>query len=205
MTALGAAAIRVVAAHEVSWEDLQAVFGPRGQARQCQCQRYKLLPRESFASFPAEERAHRLRQQTGSGDPAADRTSGLVAYAGAEPAGWCAVEPRPAYSGLVRANQVPWAGRSQDRSDPTVWAVTCLFTRAGFRKRGVSRALVVASVEHARRNGARALEAYPITTTNVIVEELHVGLERVFADAGLTVVSRPTTRRCVMRIDFPLP
>ena len=53
--------------------------------------------------------------------------------------------------------------------------------------------------------GARALEAYPITTTNVIVEELHVGLERVFADAGLTVVSRPTTRRCVMRIDFPLP
>lgn len=205
MTALGAAAIRVVPADEASWEDLQTVFGRRGQAQQCQCQRYKLRPEESFTSFPTEERAHRLRQQTGSDDPAADRTSGLLAYAGDEPAGWCAVEPRPAYPGLVRSSQVPWAGRSQDRSDPTVWAVTCLFTRAGFRKRGVSRTLVAASVEHARRNGARAVEAYPITTTKVVAEELHVGLERVFAAAGFTVVSRPTTRRCVMRIDFSLP
>lgn len=205
MTALGAAAIRVVAAHEASWEDLQRVFGSRGQARKCQCQRYKLSAKESFASFPAAERAHRLRQQTGSGDPAGDRTSGLLAYASEEPAGWCALEPRPAYTGLVRSGQVPWAGRSENRSDPTVWALTCLFTRAGFRKRGISRALVLASVEHARRSGARALEAYPITTTNVIVEELHVGLERVFAVAGFNVVSRPTTRRCVMRIDFPLP
>ncbi|MCW2757517.1 MAG: hypothetical protein JWO46_1263, partial [Nocardioidaceae bacterium] len=40
------------------------------------------------------------------------------------------------------------------------------------------------------------------TTTAVILEELHVGTEGVFADAGLTVVSRPTLRRIVMRIDF---
>ena len=51
-------------ANEASCEDLQTVFGTRGQAAQCQCQRYKLRPRESFRSFPAEERAHRLRQQT---------------------------------------------------------------------------------------------------------------------------------------------
>jgi hypothetical protein len=60
-------AIWVVPANEASWEDLQTVFGTRGQASRCRCQRYKLRPRESFASFPAEERAHRLRQQT---DPA---------------------------------------------------------------------------------------------------------------------------------------
>jgi hypothetical protein len=29
----------------------------------------------------------------------------------------------------------------------SVWAVTCLFTRAGFRKRGVSRALARAAVD----------------------------------------------------------
>ena len=196
------AAIRVVPANEATWEDLQAVFGRRGQAQRCQCQRYKLLPKESFASFPVEERAHRLRRQTDSGNPAADRTSGLLAYAGVDPAGWCALESRAAYPGLVRSSQVPWAGRSEDRADPTVWAVTCLFTRAGFRRRGLSRALVEASVQHARRNGARALEAYPITTRDVISEELHVGLEHVFAAAGFTVVARPTTRRCVMSIDF---
>jgi hypothetical protein len=36
----------------------------------------------------------------------------------------------------------------------------------------------------------------------VILEELHVGTEGVFADAGFTEVSRPTLRRAVMRIDF---
>ena len=80
--------------------------------------------------------------------------------------------------------------------------MTCLFTRAGCRKRGVSRALARAAVDFARERGARALEAYPITTKNVIAEELHVGTNSTFADAGFTEVSRPTRRRVVMRIDF---
>jgi GNAT superfamily N-acetyltransferase len=97
---------------------------------------------------------------------------------------------------------VPWEGRAEDKGDAGVWAVTCLFTRAGFRKRGVSRALVAAAVDFARARGARALEGYPINTKDVILEELHVGTEGVFAAAGFTVVSRPTLRRVVMRIDF---
>jgi hypothetical protein len=57
-------------------------------------------------------------------------------------------------------------------------------------------------VDFARRRGARAIEAYPMTTKNVILEELHVGTEGVFADAGFTQVSRPTLRRVVMRVYF---
>ena len=129
-------------------------------------------------------------------------TSGLVAYLDSEPVGWCAVEPRTAYAGLVRNQRVPWVGRAEDKTDDTVWAVTCFFTRVGFRKRGVSRALARAAVEFARERGARAIEGYPITTKNVILEELLVGTESVFADAGFTEVSRPTLRRVVMRVDF---
>ena len=194
--------ISVVPANEASWEDLQTVFGTRGQASRCQCQRYKLRRRESFASFPAEERAHRLREQTDCGHPESDTTSGLVAYLDGEPAGWCAVEPRTAYEGLVRNNRVPWEGRAEDKTDDSIWAVTCLFTRAGFRKRGVSRALARAAADFARDRGARAVEGYPMTTKNVILEELHVGTEGVFADAGFKEVSRPTLRRVVMRVDF---
>jgi GNAT superfamily N-acetyltransferase len=197
-----AAGISIVPANQASCEDLQTIFGTRGVAATCQCQRYKLQPRESFANLPAEERAHRLRMQTECGNPSSDTTSGLVAYLDGEPVGWCAVEPRTAYTGLIRNNRVPWEGRDEEKSDDTVWAVTCLFARAGFRKRGVSRALARAAVEFARDRGARALEAYPITTKTVISEELHVGLESVFADAGLAEVSRPTKRRVVMRIDF---
>ncbi len=196
------AGISVAPANEASWEDLQTVFGTRGQASRCQCQRYKLRPRESFRSFPAEERAHRLREQTDCGHRESGTTSGLIAYLDGEPVGWCAVEPRTTYGGLLRTFRVPWEGRAEDKTDDSVWAVTCFFTRAGFRKRGVSRALARAAVDFARERGARAVEGYPMTTKDVILEELHVGTEGVFAAAGLSEVNRPTLRRVVMRIDF---
>ncbi len=197
--------VTIVPANEASWEDLQTVFGARGAAATCQCQRYKLQPRESFGSFPAEDRAHRLRVQTECGHPGSKTTSGLVAYLDGEPVGWCAVEPRTAYPGLLRVYRVPWDGRAEDKSDGSVWAVTCLFTRAGFRRRGVSYTLARTAVDFARRRGARALEGYPMLTEpgkEITWDELHVGSRSVFAAAGLTEVSHPTKRRVVMRIDF---
>ena len=191
--------MRIAPAGEARWEDIQAVFGTRGPAQRCQCQRYKLKPREAFAKFPVEEREFRLRAQTD-----CEPTTGLVAYRDGEPVGWCAVEPRTAYEGLVRNNRVPWEGRDEDKADGSVWAVTCVFARAGFRRRGVSYALVRAAVDHARRRGARELEGYPMVTKDVITEELHVGTESVFTDAGFTELTRPTVRRAVMRIDFEL-
>lgn len=194
--------LSIVPANQVRCEELQTLFGLRGAAATCRCQRYKLAPRESFRSFPVEERARRLREQTACGHPGAGRTSGLVAYVEGAPAGWCAVEPRTAYEGLLRVFRVPWEGRAEDKADDTVWAVTCLFTRPGFRRRGVSRALAAGAVAFARERGARAVEAYPIVTTDVLAEELHVGTVGVFAAVGLVEVSRPSTRRVVMRLDF---
>jgi GNAT superfamily N-acetyltransferase len=195
-------ALSIVPANQATCADLRTLFGTRGSGSRCQCQRFKLRPREAFARFPDEERAHRLRQQTECGHPESTSTSGLVAYLDGEPVGWCAVEPRTAYEGLVRNARVPWEGRDEDKTDDSVWAVTCLFTRVGFRKRGISHALARAAVEFARERGARAIEGYPITTKQVIAEELHVGTERAFAQAGFLPVSRPTPRRAVMRIDF---
>jgi GNAT superfamily N-acetyltransferase len=197
--------LTIVPANEASWEELRDVFGTRGCAAICWCQRYKLQRRESFRSFPAEERAHRFRVQTDADHPESGTTSGLVAYRDREPVGWCAVEPRTAYTGLLRNNRVPWTGRDEDKSDASVWAVTCVFTRAGFRGRGVAYALACAAVDFARERGARALEAYPMLTTpgqKISWDEIHVGSRSIFAAAGLAEVSRPTLRRAVMRIDF---
>jgi GNAT superfamily N-acetyltransferase len=199
------AAISVVPANEASWEDLQAVLGTRGDPSKCQCQRYKMRPGEAWASFPVEERAQRLRTQTHCGHPESEATSGLVAYLDGEPVGWCAVEPRSAYPRLLRNCRVPWEGRSEDKTDHSVWAVTCFVTRASFRRRGVSRRLARAAVDFARERGARALEGYPMLTEpgkEITWGELHVGSRSIFAAAGFAEVSRPTRRRVVMRIDF---
>lgn len=200
-----AESITVVPANRASWDDIATVFGARGAAAICFCQRYKLAPKEAFRSFPPEERALRLREQTNAGQPDALETTGLIAYVGDEPAGWCAVEPRSAYFGLARVYRVPWEDRSEDRSDPRIWAVTCVLVRAGFRKRGIAYALAEAAVDHARAHGAHALEAYPMRTEagEITWDEIHVGAETIFAAAGMTEVSRPGKRRVVMRIDFP--
>lgn len=198
-----AAAITVVPANEASWDDLQAVFGTRGYAFRCQCQRIKMGDR-AWWNLPVEERAHRLREETDCGHPESEHTSGLVAYLDGEPVGWCAVEPRTAYRRLVNS-RVPWAGRTEDKNDDGVWAVVCFAVRAGYRGRGVTYRLAAAAAEFARERGARAVEGYPIVTRpgqEVTWGELNVGSHKVFAAAGFVEVSRPSHRRAVMRVDF---
>jgi GNAT superfamily N-acetyltransferase len=196
-------AISVVPSNEASWDDLKAVFGTRGEAFKCQCQWYK-IPHSQWRSVPRDERAQRLRAQTGCGRPRARTASGLVAYLDGEPAGWCAIESRTAYVRLLDT-RVPWTGRAEDRADDGVWALTCFVTRTGFRRRGASRALARAAVDFARLRGARAVEGYPMITApgqEITWGELHVGSRSIFAAAGFAEVSRPTLRRVVMRIDF---
>lgn len=191
--------ITVLPADEAGWADVEAVLGAAAAPARCWCQRYKLRPRESFRSFPPEERAHRLREQT-EGGPGC--TTGLVARLDGEPAGWCAVEPRPAYTGMVRNQRVPWEGRDEDRADAGVWAVTCFVVRPGFRRRGVATALARTAAVLARDRGARAVEGYPMTTADALSDELHPGLLSVFTAAGFAEVTRPTVRRAVVRIDL---
>jgi len=199
------AELRIVPANEASWEDVQAVFGERGDPHRCQCQRYKMSPGESWASVGWEELAFRLRAQTDCGRPRSRTTTGLVAYLEGEPVGWCAVEPRPAYPRLLLKTRVPWEGRAEDKTDESVWAVTCFVTRTGFRRRGISGALAQAAVGFARDRGARALEGYPMITEpgrEIMPVELNVGSRSVFESAAFTEVTHPTLRRVVMRIDF---
>ena len=196
--------VTVVPANEASWDDLRAIFGSRGYAAYCQCQRPKMRSWAEWRSLQVSGRMQRLEEQTQCGFASARTTSGLVAYLDDEAVGWCAVEPRTAYARLLRT-RIPWKGRDEDRDDAGVWAVVCFVTRAGYRRRGVSRALARAAVDFARERGARALEGYPMLVEpgqDVTWGELNVGSRSVFADAGFDEVSHPTLRRVVMRIDF---
>jgi GNAT superfamily N-acetyltransferase len=195
--------LRIVPANEASWEDIDAIFGTADYAARCRCQRLKVVG-WIWRDSTFEERNAMLREQTACGDPDAETTSGLVGYLDGEPAGWVAVEPRTAYPKL-RTSRIPWAGRDEDKNDDGVWAVTCFVVRKGYRGRGLTYPLARAAVDHARRHGARALEAYSMITQpgkEITWGELHVGARQVFQDAGLEPVGRPTVRRVVMRIDF---
>ena len=194
--------LTIVPANEASSDDLAAIFGTT-DAGHCQCQRFKVIG-WIWRDSTQDERTAMLRAQTACDDPDAAATSGLVAYVDDEPAGWVAVEPRTAYPKL-RTTRVPWSGRDEDRDDDGVWAVTCFVVRKGYRGRGLTYPLALATIDFARERGARALEAYPMITQpgkEITWGEVHVGARQVFEDAGFEEVSRPTLRRVVMRIDF---
>jgi GNAT superfamily N-acetyltransferase len=201
-----AAEVSIVPANEASWADLRTVVGTmRCHGVLCFCQRFKIGWTEwRDLAITDAERAHRLREQTDCGHPGDGPTSGLVAYADGEPAGWCNVESRSELP-FIPEPRVVSKKRGEDRTDPAVWAVACFVVRTEFRWGGMMRALAASAVEFARQRGARALEAYPMLTepgVEITWGELHVGSRNVFAEAGMVEVAHPTKRRYVTRIDF---
>ncbi|MCW5875436.1 MAG: GNAT family N-acetyltransferase [Anaerolineales bacterium] len=198
-------ALTILPANQASWDDLIAILGPaRCHGKPCYCQRFKIHER-NWRLVGDEERADRLRAQTHCSDAQASQTSGLVAYLGDEPVGWCAVEPRPVYENLMLRKWL-WVGREdEDENDESVWAVTCFIVRNGYRRRGFTYALALAAVDFARQRGARALEAYSMIThpgKTITWGELHVGSYNIFEEAGFRKISQPSKRRIIMRIDF---
>lgn len=193
----------VVPAHEARWDDLQAIL--TGTAGRCQCQRQRLGDREWW-HLPVEERRDRLRADVGCDDPRTTRTIGVVAYLGDVPVGWAAVDSRAAFRRL-RGSSVPWAGRNEDKDDEAVWAIACVVVRAGFRQQGLTYDLVRGAVDHARSQGARVVEGYPLLTHGAQISwnELSVGPVGPFIAAGFREVAHPTKRRLVMRLDLEHP
>jgi GNAT superfamily N-acetyltransferase len=196
--------LRIVPANEASWQDIQAVFGTADYPGRCYCQRFKTIG-WMWQTGTDEERRARLREQTNCDQPEATSTAGLIAYLDDEPVGWVAVEPRLAYPALLTRRTV-WSGRpGEDKADEGVWSVTCFTVRKGYRGRGITYALAAATIDYAREQGARSLEAYPMQVPpgkEVTWGEMHVGSYQVFAEAGFTEVTRPSLRRVVMRVEF---
>lgn len=191
---------RIVTADQAPWDDIQTVFGTTGYAHPCQCQRIRMGDRPWWY-IPLEERAEHLHEQL----QTADAGGGLVAYLDDEPVGWVAVDHRPEFQRYQGRSTLPWAGRSEDKHDGTVWAAVCFIVRKDHRKRGLTYALVRAARDQARDRGARAIEGYPMITTpgeQVIWDELNVGPVSAFQAAGFREMSHPTKRRLVMRYDF---
>jgi GNAT superfamily N-acetyltransferase len=192
--------VRVVPAAEASWDDLQKIL--TGTANRCQCERQRLGDGDWWY-MPLDERKALFRSEVGCDDPRANETIGVVAYAGDEPVGWCAIDRRSVYARL-RNSPVTWKGRSELKDDESVWAITCRIVRPGHRGQGLTYPLVAGAVAHARAHGASAVEGYPMLTGGGTVTwgEMNVGSVGPFAAAGFAEVSRPTVRRVVMRLEF---
>lgn len=191
--------VTIIPVTDAPWHDVQTVFGTRGDPSTCWCQYFKMDNAE-WKSATRETCEPALQRQVSE----LNSPPGLVAYLDGEPVGWCAVEPRANYPRLGRGKVVQASPEPAD--DPSVWAVTCFVVRVGFRKRGIATALLTAAADHARANGARVLEGYPVDPDqreNVSAADLYYGIVTQFTASGFSEVSRPTPSRALMQLQFP--
>lgn len=175
-----------------NWDDVVSVMGTKGDPATCWCQFFR-VPGKEFHSMSVDDvRCDLHRQVHEQADP-----PGLLAYVDGEPAGWVAVAPKADYPRLV-------ASRATGEAVDGVWSVSCFVVRAGFRRRGVSSALLSAAVDFARARGARIVEAYPTDLEAAGTRssaDLYRGVLSSFLAAGFTEAERPYPARTVVRLE----
>src|SRR5262245_43064428 len=126
------------------WPALVDLFGAKGPVSRCWCMYWRMgsayrqqAPDANRAAFCAVVE---------SGPP-----PGLLALEGDLAVGWCQLTPRDALPFLSRTKPI-------ERVDNVpVWSLSCFYVRKGYRKKGVSSALIAAALDTARQAGAPAL------------------------------------------------
>ena len=171
------------------WRDLEALFGPRGAVGGCWCMWWR-LKRSEFDKRQGRGNQRALKKIVESGEE-----PGIIAYAGGQPIGWCAVAPREAYPVLDRS----WTLKRVD--DRPVWSVTCFFIAKAFRRKGVTVALLKAAIDYARQRGATIVEGYPVEPRKGSMPDAFAftGTASAFHRAGFAEMLRRSETRPIMR------
>ena len=166
--------IEVHRATAARFPDVATVLGPKNPTSSvCWCLSHRLDARTNRA-LVGPARGELVRELCGR--PVAP---GVLAYDGDEVVGWAAVAPR-AELPFARSTKIPHV------DDLPVWSLWCIRVRPGSRGKGISAALIVGAVEHARSQGAPAVEGYPVDNRGERVDltMAYVGTRVQFEHAG---------------------
>ncbi|MFB7155023.1 GNAT family N-acetyltransferase, partial [Streptomyces virginiae] len=163
------------------WDDVRQVLQPKKSAHTCWCMAWRLTTGD-YGRMTAEERGEHLRTLTEKADP----PPGVLGFLDGEVAGWCNVAPRRQLDRLTSSKTITPV------DDVPVWSVTCFVVRKEFRGKGVASGLLEGAVEHARANGAPAVEGYPVDPEGGRVNPTlaYVGTMDMFERAGFRRIQR---------------
>lgn len=148
------------------------------------------LKRSEFEKQKGERNRKAMKKIVDSGE-----VPGLLAYASGQPIAWCSVAPREAFSALERS-------RILKRIDnQPVWSVVCFFVAKPFRHKGITIKLLRASVEYAKKQGARIVEGYPVEPKKPWMPDVFAwtGFASAFRKVGFMEVLRRSETRPIMR------
>jgi GNAT superfamily N-acetyltransferase len=170
------------------WPALEDLFGKNGACNGCWCMYWRIG--SAYRKRRREQNKAAFRELVKRGPP-----PGLLAFDGNVAVGWCQLTPRDALPWLDRA----W--RLKRAEVVPVWSLSCFYVRKGYRKRGVTSALIAAALKAAKRFKAPALEAYPLDG-DLTPSASFTGYASTFARAGFRTAARRVPPRPIMRHDL---
>jgi GNAT superfamily N-acetyltransferase len=170
------------------WPALEDLFGENGAVGGCWCMYWRIG--RAYRENPRSDNKAAFQEIVHRGPP-----PGLLAFDGNLAVGWCQLTPRDALPWLDRA----WRLKRVD--DLPVWSLSCFYIRKGYRRRGITAALIAAAAETAKRAMAPALEAYPLDA-DLTPSASSTGYASTFARAGFRIVARRVPPRPIMRHDL---
>jgi len=170
------------------WPAFEKLFGRNGACAGCWCMWWRLAPgaRILIANGPAMKRRQKALVL-------GERSHGVLAFAGDEPVGWCAYGLRRDFAKLDRSPSLS----CEDAAD--VWSVPCFFVKAGFRGRGVARALLRHALQSIRRRGGRTVEAYPVRPPASNASAFTGTVPFLESEGFVTLTTRPRGRQRARR------
>lgn len=170
------------------WHDFEVLFGKNGACAGCWCM-WPYLGQSEWLARKGDGTKRIMRARVKTGPP-----PGLLAYAGDEAVGWCALAPRERYPRLARSKIFAPV------DDTPVWSVTCFFVRRDWRRRGVTVALLTEASRWVGAHGGRIVEGYPTDTDKEQPAAfVHQGLLGSFRRAGFQEVARRSKHRPIVR------
>jgi GNAT superfamily N-acetyltransferase len=167
------------------WPVLEDLFCEKGACRGCWCMYWRIG--NEYTKRPGEQNKAALHDLVMMGPP-----PGLLAFDGDLPVGWCQLTPRSALPWLDKA----WRLKRVD--DLPVWSLSCFYIRIGWRRRGVTTALIRAALQVAKQAGAPALEAYPLDAA-LTPSTSSTGYATTFERLGFVEMVRHVLPRPIMR------
>jgi GNAT superfamily N-acetyltransferase len=170
------------------WPELEDLFGELGACNGCWCMYWRIG--SAYHKRPRARNKAAFHEVVKNGPP-----PGLLAFDGNLAVGWCQLTPRDALPWLDRA----WRLKRVD--DVPVWSLSCFYIRKGYRKRGVTSALIAGALKIAKSAGAPALEAYPLDA-NLTPSSSSTGFASTFTRAGFKIIARRTPPRPIMRCNL---
>lgn len=170
------------------WPALEDLFGENGACNGCWCMYWRIG--KAYCKRPFVKNKAELHDIVKKGP-----SPGLLAFQGDMAVGWCQLTPRDALPWLDRT----WRLRRVD--DVPVWSISCFYIRKGYRRQGITSALIAGALKAAKRAGAPALEAYPLDA-DLTGSSSWTGYASTFARAGFRVVGCQTPPRPIMRRDL---